>query len=88
MARRSDDDQRCRRQLDVLVVDDHRTFADALCIAIGLQGDMSCRAAARSAEAAFAEHPEHAEVAIERPVFVHKGAAVIGRPPERVLELL
>lgn len=59
MARRSDDDQRCRRQLDVLVVDDHRTFADALCIAIGLQGDMSCRAAARSAEAAFADIDVH-----------------------------
>lgn len=25
---------------------------------------------------------------IERPVFVHRGRAVIGRPPERVLDLL
>jgi len=34
--------------------------------------------------AAMAAHPK----LIERPVFVHRGRAVIGRPPERVLELL
>lgn len=34
--------------------------------------------------AAMAAHPN----LIERPVFVHRGRAVIGRPPERVLELL
>lgn len=34
--------------------------------------------------AAMASHPN----LIERPVFVHRGRAVIGRPPERVLELL
>lgn len=34
--------------------------------------------------AAMAAHPR----LIERPVFVHQGRAVIGRPPERVLELL
>jgi arsenate reductase len=34
--------------------------------------------------AAMAAHPR----LIERPVFVHRGRAVVGRPPERVLELL
>ena len=34
--------------------------------------------------AAMHAHPR----LIERPVFVHDGRAVIGRPPERVLELL
>ena len=34
--------------------------------------------------AAMAEYPR----LIERPVFVHGGRAVIGRPPKRVLELL
>ncbi|MDQ3287381.1 MAG: arsenate reductase (glutaredoxin) [Pseudomonadota bacterium] len=33
---------------------------------------------------AMTRHPR----LIERPVFVHAGRAVIGRPPERVLELL
>ena len=34
--------------------------------------------------AALASHPR----LMERPVFVHAGRAVIGRPPERVLELV
>lgn len=33
---------------------------------------------------AMATHPR----LIERPIFVHAGRAVIGRPPERVLDLL
>ncbi len=33
---------------------------------------------------AVAEHP----ILLERPIFVRHGKAVIGRPPERVLELL
>jgi arsenate reductase len=33
---------------------------------------------------AMAAHPE----LIERPILVHRGRAVIGRPPERVLDLL
>ena len=33
---------------------------------------------------AMAAHPE----LIERPILVHRGRAVVGRPPERVLELL
>lgn len=33
---------------------------------------------------ALAEHP----IALERPIFVHKGKAVVGRPPEKVLEIL
>jgi arsenate reductase len=32
----------------------------------------------------IAMHPE----ALERPIFVHKGKAVLGRPPEKVLEIL
>lgn len=34
--------------------------------------------------AAMAAHPQ----LIERPVFVHRDRAVVGRPPERVLDLL
>jgi arsenate reductase len=33
---------------------------------------------------ALTEHP----IALERPIFVHKGKAVVGRPPEKVLEIL
>ena len=33
---------------------------------------------------ALAAHP----IALERPIFVHKGKAVVGRPPEQVLEIL
>jgi len=34
--------------------------------------------------AAMADHPR----LIERPIFVHDGRAVLGRPPERVFDLL
>jgi len=34
--------------------------------------------------ATLAEHPQ----LLERPIFVHQGRAVIGRPPEKVLEIL
>jgi len=34
--------------------------------------------------AGIAAHP----AALERPIFVHNGKAVVGRPPERVLDLL
>jgi len=55
--------------------------SDAIAIEIGLDdptlGDDALIAA-------MAAHPG----LIERPVFVHRGRAVIGRPPERVLELL
>ncbi len=33
---------------------------------------------------AIVAHP----ILLERPIFVHDGRAVIGRPPERVLDLL
>jgi arsenate reductase len=33
---------------------------------------------------AIAAHP----ILLERPIFVHDGRAVIGRPPERILDLL
>ncbi len=39
--------------IDVLVVDDHRVFGDAMSIAVNAQGDMRCRGAATSAEEAL-----------------------------------
>ena len=76
--------------------------ADELCWLLGLLG-LPARDLLRSSEAEFVElgldDPSLGEDAlitamathpglIERPVFVHGGRAVIGRPPERVLELL
>lgn len=50
----SDHDDTTRpRTIDVLVVDDHRTFGDAMTIVVNLQADMICRGAAPSAEVAL-----------------------------------
>lgn len=49
--------------------------------ALGLGNPALSRAALLSA---LAEHPQ----LIERPIFVHEARAVIGRPPEKVLEIL
>lgn len=43
-----------RRPIEVLVVDDHRVFGDAMCIAVNLQPDMSCEGAVATAEEAVA----------------------------------
>jgi len=48
-----------QQPLEVLVVDDHGIFADALRIAIDLQPELQCRAAVGSAEDALAEIDEH-----------------------------
>lgn len=40
-------------ELSVLVVDDHRTFGDAMCIAVDLQPGLRCLGAVASAEAAL-----------------------------------
>lgn len=39
---------------EVLVVDDHRSFGDAMCIAVNLQPGLTCRGAVTSAEDALA----------------------------------
>lgn len=72
---------------------------DAIVTTLGIEP----RALLRTGEAAYREHGmddpslTRAEllsrmalhpIVIERPIFVHQGRAVIGRPPERVLELL
>ena len=41
------------RTIDVLVVDDHRVFGDAMSIAVNAQPDLRCRGAASSAEEAL-----------------------------------
>ena len=72
---------------------------DALLIKLGIEP----RALLRTGEAAYREHGmgdpslSRAEliarmvanpIVIERPIFVHGDRAVVGRPPERVLEIL
>lgn len=43
------------RGIEVLVVDDHRVFGDAMCIAVNLQPDMSCKGAVATAEEAVSQ---------------------------------
>ena len=50
-------------------------------------GELGLNDPALSDEALVAAMSAHPRL-IERPIFVHNGRAVIGRPPERVLELL
>jgi arsenate reductase len=70
------------RLMDLLGIEDPRLMMRAgepVCAEIGL--------AEREDEAlleAITEHP----ILLERPIFVMGGRAVIGRPPERLLELL
>lgn len=45
--------------IEVLVVDDHRTFSDAMCIAVDLQPGLRCRAAYRTAEDALSDIAEN-----------------------------
>lgn len=53
------------RTIEVLIVDDHRVFGDAMCIAVNLQPDMTCRGAVTTAEEAIASVAERcADVAL------------------------
>ncbi len=46
------------RTIEVLIVDDHRVFGDAMCIAVDLQPDMTCQRAVGTAEEAVARLTE------------------------------
>jgi DNA-binding NarL/FixJ family response regulator len=50
------------RPISVLVVDDHRTFAEALAVAIGLEKDMSARVAWSGSEALRTVERDHPDV--------------------------
>jgi arsenate reductase (glutaredoxin) len=70
------------RLMELLGIDDPRLMmrsGEALYTELGLDQKGSAELLD-----AIADHP----ILLERPIFINDGRAVIGRPPERVLELL
>jgi len=56
--------RKAARPIRVLIVDDHRTFAQALSLALGLEPDLLPRAVSSAAEAAAAMDAEHPDVVL------------------------
>jgi len=52
------------------------------------RGEAAYKALDDRSEAALRAAMTQSPILLERPVFLHRGRAVIGRPPERILELL